>query len=195
VRRRSSCGVSRPKTDDYPEHLERVVAALASGDVEAARAALEPIAYPRRDVPRRTMPSAAIVASIYRRDRFQCRYCGCRVIPSPIMRLLSQFFPESFPYHQNWKGGATHPAVASRSPSLDHVVPWAGGGDNDPGNLVCACWVCNSVKGDLTLEQLGWELLPISDDAGWDGLTRYYAALWRLADEPPGHATWVRLFS
>ena len=69
-----------------------------------------------------------------------------------------------------------------------------GGGDNDPGNLVCACWVCNSVKGDLTLEQLGWELLPISDDTGWDGLTRYYAALWRLADEPPGHATWVRLF-
>jgi hypothetical protein len=24
----------------------------------------------------------------------------------------------------------------------------------------CACWICNSIKGDLTLEQMGWELKP-----------------------------------
>jgi hypothetical protein len=45
--------MSRPETDDYSEHLQLVITALVAGDVEGARAALEPIAYPHRDVPRR----------------------------------------------------------------------------------------------------------------------------------------------
>ena len=59
--------------------------------------------------------------------------------------------------------------------------PGSTGGTNAPGNFACACWVCNRVKGDLTLKQLGWELLPIADRGDWDGLTRYYPALWELA--------------
>ncbi len=112
------------------------------------------------------------------------------------MRLLSHFFPEDFPYHQNWKGGETHPAILSRSPTLDHVVPWTAGGTNDPENLVCACWICNRVKGDLSLKQLGWSLLPVSEDPDWDGLTRYYRPLWELAGRPTtgDHPLWVRVF-
>jgi hypothetical protein len=152
--------MARPKTDDYPDHLERAAIALVRGDDAAARQAMAPIAYTRHEVPVRSEPSETVIASIYRRDRFRCRYCGCRVVPIPIMRLISQLLPEQFPHHPYWKGGETHPAFSSRSATLDHLVPWAGGGRNEPENLVCACWVCNRIKGDLGLEQLGWELLP-----------------------------------
>lgn len=39
------------------------------------------------------------------------------------MRLVARWFPEEFPWHKNWKGGETHPAFASRSATLDHVIP------------------------------------------------------------------------
>jgi hypothetical protein len=188
--------IVRPRTDDYPDHLERVVVALLAGRIEAARQLLAPIAEPRREVTVRKEASERVIASIYKRDRFRCRYCGCRVIATQVMRLISYFFPEGFPYHPSWKAGETHPAIAARSATLDHVVPWTAGGTNDPNNLVCACWICNQIKGDLLLGQLGWELLPISSDSKWDGLTRYYRQLWELADCPrtADHPFWVRLF-
>lgn len=36
-----------------------------------------------------------------------------------------------------------------RTATLDHVVPLARGGANDPGNLVVACAPCNRLKSDL----------------------------------------------
>jgi 5-methylcytosine-specific restriction endonuclease McrA len=185
----------RPQTDNYPEELEQVVLALLSDGREAAAELLAPIAHPRREVDVRTEPSETIVVSVYKRDRFHCRYCGCRVIPTQIMRLISELFPDEFPYHSNWKGGQTHPAIASRSPSLDHLVPWSQGGSNELENLVCACWVCNQIKGDLSLEQLGWDLLPIPE-TDWDGLTRHYRLLWEAAESPTkgGLSFWLRRY-
>ena len=172
------------------------MAALLSEGNAAALDKLAPIAYPRRDVAPRTEPSESLVAVTYKRDRFHCRYCGCRVIPTQVMRLISEIFPDEFPYHSNWKAGQTHPAIPSRSATLDHVEPWTRGGVNDPDNLVCACWVCNRVKGDLTLRQLGWELKPIPDNVEWDGLTGYYRQLWERAGSPTrgNHQIWIRLF-
>jgi hypothetical protein len=187
----------RPQTDDYPEHLQVVAAARAAGDTDGAARALAPIVMARFEVDRRSDPSERVIASIYRRDRFRCRYCGCKVIPVQVMRLIGYLLPEGFPYHPNWKGGETHPALASRSAILDHVLAWSAGGRNDPDNLACACWVCNQVKGDLSLEQLGWELLPISQDDEWDGLTRYYRRLWELTGEPQTseHPLWLHLYT
>lgn len=188
--------LTRPQTDDYPDQLEQVIIALLSEGRDSAAEQLAPIAYPRREVEARSEPSESMIASTYKRDRFCCRYCGCRVVPTQIMRLVSEVFPDDFPYHPNWKGGQTHPAITSRSATLDHVVAWSLGGTNVPENLACACWICNRIKGDLTLEQLGWELRPISTDGDWDGLTRYYKPLWDLAGSPmtAGHAVWIRLF-
>ena len=53
----------RPQTDDYPEELERVVIALVSGDRDRAAKALEPIAYPRREIAERSEPSETVIAS------------------------------------------------------------------------------------------------------------------------------------
>jgi 5-methylcytosine-specific restriction endonuclease McrA len=189
--------VIRPQTDDYPEHLERAVTALVAGDTRRANDAIHEIAAPRRLVAKRAEPSETVIAGVYRRDRFCCRYCGCRVIPTQVMRLVASLFPDDFPYHTNWKGGETHPAFTSRSATLDHIFPWARGGTNDVGNLACACWVCNQVKGELTLDQIGWELRPIDEHETWDGLTGNYPKLWELAHKPSvgDHVLWMRLYA
>lgn len=188
--------MTRPQTDDYADELRDVVAALLSEGRAAAGEKLAPIVYPTREVVARSEPAESLIAATYKRDRFHCRYCGCRVIPTQVMRLISEIFRDEFPYHPNWKAGQTHPAIPSRSATLDHVEPWALGGTNNLENLVCACWVCNRVKGDLTLQQLGWELKPIPTKVDWDGLASNYRQLWELAGSPTrgDHRLWLRLF-
>lgn len=103
-----------------------MIAALLGEGREAAREKLAPISYPRREIVTRSDPSETVIASVYIRDRFHCRYCGCRVIPTQVMRLLSAIFPEEFPNHPNWKGGQTHPAITSPGPGLALERPGAG---------------------------------------------------------------------
>ncbi len=132
---------------------------------------------------------------IIQRDGFHCRYCTGRVIPTPIMELLGGIYPEIFPFQSaNWRAGVTHPAIAARSPAIDHVKPVAHGGALvDPANLATACYPCNSIKADFTLEQLGWTLAPIRGTE-WRGLTEWYRPLWERAKKPkPGyHEAWLR---
>jgi hypothetical protein len=115
--------------------------------------------------------------------------------PHAREELLASLYPDIFPFESHaWRGGVTHPAFATRSPMVDHVRPGATGGDwASLENLVTACNLCNSIKADFELEQLGWELLPIAND-GWDGLVSLYPALWRVAGEPQPrrHRGWFR---
>jgi hypothetical protein len=54
----------------------------------------------------------SVIAGVYARDCYQCRYCGERVILTAVMRLLSRLYPGLFPYHPNWKADSTRLAVA-----------------------------------------------------------------------------------
>jgi hypothetical protein len=45
--------------------------------------------------------------------------------------------------------------------SLDHIIPRAQGGGDNPSNLVTACRSCNSRKHARTPEQAGMPLLPV----------------------------------
>ena len=185
-----------PSADDYPRVLKAAVDAVLREGVAAGEKALAEIAYPPREIPRRPTLPRSVSARIYVRDRFHCRYCGRRVIPTVIMELLGGLYPESFPFHPAWKGGLTHPAILSRSPVLDHVTPGSSGGAwSDEANLVTACWPCNAAKADLTLEQIGWSVRPIPTSE-WDGLTSSYPALWRAAGEPKPslHQAWIKAF-
>lgn len=185
----------RQLDDPYPEALERALRRLADGDQDGALSVLHEIRF--EPAPRRTerWPATSVIARVYARDRYQCRYCGEKTILTPVMRLLSRLFPEEFPMHPNWKGDETHPAFVSRSTTLDHVQPIAGGGDPlDEGNLVTACWGCNRRKGDLTLEELGWELREPADPH-WRGLTELYEPAWTAAGRPKlseTEMTWMR---
>ncbi len=185
----------RQLDDPYPEVLGRAMGRLANGDLEGARSELHEIRFepaPRR--PER-WPATSVIARVYARDCYQCRYCGEKTILTPVMRLLSRFFPDEFPWHPNWKSDQTHPAFVSRSTTLDHIQPIAGGGDPvDEDNLVTACWGCNRRKGDLILDELGWELHAPADGL-WRGLTELYEPAWIAAGRPKLSETemeWMR---
>ena len=184
-----------PPADDYATVLADVVDAVLADGLEVGREALAPIAYRRREVPSRPTLRRSVIGAVFRRDRFACRYCAAELIPTPIMQLVAELYPDLFPYHPNWKGGETHPAIISRSPVVDHVVPGSTGGDwLSEENLVTACWPCNVRKADLTLEQLGWQLREVDAGSRWDGLTSRYAGLWEAAGRPRPtfHRAWIR---
>jgi 5-methylcytosine-specific restriction endonuclease McrA len=47
------------------------------------------------------------------------------------------------------------------SMTVDHVIPRSLGGGDTWQNLVCACSVCNTKKGDRTLKEAGMTLIKI----------------------------------
>jgi len=144
-----------PPQDDYPAQIQRVISRFLEAGREAAEEELRPVAYPPRALPpRHTLPIPERLA-VFQRDGWLCRYCGGQTVLTQVMALLGSLFPDQFPYHPNWKSGATHPAIISRSAAVDHVYPGSLGGSwTDPDNLATACWLCNMRKADLTLEQL-----------------------------------------
>ncbi|OXM64320.1 HNH endonuclease [Amycolatopsis thermalba] len=169
----------------YPDALDDLVRALIRRDRAAADARMAAIAERLRPPVHRRTPSVRARAGIFERDRYQCRYCGVRTVLTPVMRLVSAAYPREFPYHRNWKAGEVHPAVETISATHDHVDPVTRGGDPlDPANIVTACWVCNSAKGNLPLDALGWTLRDPADD-GWHGLADRYADLWDSLGRPP----------
>ncbi len=115
-----------------------------------------------------------VMARIFARDGFIDRYRGTRLIFPPVLRLLSHYLPAEFPYHKNGKMTEGHMAYWELFPTIDHVVPVAGGGADSEGNWVCCSMLTNSIKSNWTLEQLQWQLLPSGDLAEWDGMVGWF---------------------
>jgi 5-methylcytosine-specific restriction endonuclease McrA len=173
--------------NEDPVHLNDVVAlavALVQGRNDKAEGALERLAWVPTPMAPRPEPSIRVIAQVFQRDGYECRYCGQRVVLTAALRLLARLYPQVIPYHRNWRIGMTHPIFSLLSATLDHVEPVATGGDPlDLGNLVCACWACNRRKGDLSVASLGWSLRPHAQDA-WRGLADLYVPLWEAVGKP-----------
>jgi hypothetical protein len=60
-----------PPPDDYPEAIERVLVALLERGPGAGTIALELIADPRRELPKRPSVPRALQAEVFQADRFQ----------------------------------------------------------------------------------------------------------------------------
>jgi hypothetical protein len=80
------------------------------------------------------------VAAIYERDGYLCQLCGKRCFKAAKYSKLD---------------GRIHP----RSPTIDHIVAMACGGNHEPGNLQTACFECNSRKGARSAGQLRMEFV------------------------------------
>lgn len=146
----------QPPPEDYPRILSAVVEAIADGNSEEAAERLKPIAYPPREIPARNQTTRALRVSTWRRDSYCCRYCGVRTIPDCVLRCVSVLFAEAFPYHRNWRGGLTHPAIPAIASTVDHIVPGSRGGAwLSPEYLITTCPRCNAIKADYALDQLG----------------------------------------
>lgn len=158
--------------------INSICDALAGNDIKTARAKLlaEWKFIPPQFQTKREGISQSLQLDIFFRDRFTCRYCGKLTIFIGTLRIMSLMMPDEFPYHPNWKWERTHPAYWELTASCDHLLPVARGGGNDIENLVTACYMCNSIKANWTLQELRWELKEINNPT-WDGLTGYFLQL------------------
>ena len=114
--------------------------------------------------------------AIFVRDGFIDRYSGTQLIFPGTIRLLSRLLPAEFPFHSNWKMTETHMVYWELFPTIDHIVPVARGGADDENNWVTTSMLHNSAKSNWTLEELGWQLVPVGDLYQWDGLLPWFIA-------------------
>ena len=181
--------------DPYPDVLTAVAQARIAGNDEAASRLVASIPFTPQPKLTERWPSISVMAMVYGRDRWQCVYCGERVILVPALRLLSRLYASQIPYHSNWKADATHPVFAARGATLDHIKPIAGGGSPvDVDNLATSCWGCNRRKGDMTITDLNWTIRKPTDP-NWRGLSDLYQPLWKVAGQPKvgdDEMSWMR---
>jgi len=78
------------------------------------------------------------VADIYERDGYRCQLCG------KMCFKVAKYSKSDGRIHR-------------RSPTIDHIVAMACGGNHEPGNLQTACFECNSRKGARSAGQLRME--------------------------------------
>lgn len=121
--------------------------------------------------------SETVKTHLFLRDGFIDRYTGKKLVFIGMLRLISFLLPDVFPYHPNWKMDRCHTAYWELAPTLDHVVPIARGGLDQPENWITTSMLSNARKANWALEELGWTLLPPGKLAEWDGLTTCFMQL------------------
>jgi len=136
---------------------------------------------------RRAWPPARAMA-IFLRDGFTDRYSGAPLVFPGTLRAISLLLPKDFPYQRNWRQSETHAAFWELYPTIDHVVPLARGGTDDPSNVVTTSMVRNAAKANWTLEELGWPVSLAPPVKDWDGLLPWFLVAFQkfqtLRDDP-----------
>lgn len=160
-----------PANAEKAELIEQVLQRLLERDLVSASSNLRQN-WPSSANPERLSRGAFSFGrqlDVFQRDRVYCRYCQNKTIFLGSLGLITRLIPEVFPCHPNWKFTDTHPAYLILSATLDHVVPVARGGTDDPSNIATACWRCNSIKGAWLLDEIRWTLNDAPPEP-WDGL-------------------------
>lgn len=111
------------------------------------------------------------------RDGFIDRYTGEKLLNPGILKVLSTYFPDEFPFHPHWKMTETHIAYWELIPTLDHIYPIAKGGQDDKSNWVTTSMKNNSIKSNYTIDEIHWMLYPQGDIKEWDGLSKSFIKL------------------
>lgn len=155
--------------------IQEACGVLQKSGAEKARQLIQ-AQYPFDPQPRaeRSSSTRKKMETFYR-DGFIDRYTGQRLVCQGVLHVLStELGPKTFPYHLNWRMDKGHMAYWHLAPTIDHVIPIARGGIDEPSNWVTASQVTNSSKSNFTIEELGWQLVPAGDPAEWDGLVGWF---------------------
>lgn len=110
-------------------------------------------------------------------DGFIDRYTGKRLLNPGILKIISYYFPDEFPYHPHWKMTETHSAYWELIPTIDHIYPIAKGGEDKEENWVTTSMKNNSIKSNYTIDEIHWQLYPQGNISEWDGLTGVFIEL------------------
>ena len=111
------------------------------------------------------------------KDGFIDRYTGKKLLNPGILKVLSVYFPDEFPFHPHWKMTETHIAYWELVPTIDHIYPIAKGGHDDKSNWVTTSMKNNSIKSNYTIDEIHWILYPQGDIKKWDGLSERFIKL------------------
>ena len=111
------------------------------------------------------------------KDGFIDRYTGKRLLNPGMLKVISNYFPDEFPFHPHWKMTETHIAYWELVPTIDHVYPIAKGGHDNKENWVTTSMISNSIKSNYTTEEINWTLHPKGKLEDWDGLTNLFIEL------------------
>ncbi len=154
------------------EYTARIVGKLS---VDVHRRTALPATVPNAERFENRMPAASKELQIFVRDGWRCRFCAVRVISRQARKLLCDLFPRETRWELS--DAEKHTCLYAIAASLDHVLPYSRGGDDDVTNLVTACYCCQFGRGNFTLSEV--ELNDPRDRppqvTGWDGLSRLIA--------------------
>jgi len=111
---------------------------------------------------------------VLRRDNFECRYCGIRLVHKKQLEKFTKLVGKSaFPNGK--RNSERHGIRFLVTATFDHVSPMSKSSDSDRNvleNIVASCWSCNFGKSYFTLDELGLDFpAPPDLSAEWDGLT------------------------
>lgn len=111
------------------------------------------------------------------KDGFIDRYTGKKLLNPGILKIISHYFPNEFPYHPHWKMTETHIAYWELVPTIDHIYPIAKGGEDNEDNWVTTSMKNNSIKSNYTIDEIHWELHQKGNISDWNGLTALFLQL------------------
>lgn len=157
--------------------LERTAQSILNGKVENARKIIsEEYPFQKITVSGRNYTDKEKMEQ-FKKDGFIDRYSGDRLVNPGLLKVLSNYMPDIFPYQAHGKMDECHISYWELLPTIDHKVPVALGGSDEAENWVTTSMLHNSIKSNWTLEQLHWKLYDPGDYAKWDGLTSLFAKI------------------
>ena len=162
---------------DKSEVISDIVTFLLEGNQTAAKTIIHQ-EYPHTyfEIEKRTYTMVQKMNQFIS-DGFIDRYTGKKLLNPGILKIISHYFPDEFPYHPHWKMNQTHIAYWELIPTLDHIYPIAKGGQDDKRNWVTTSMKNNSIKSNYTIDEIHWKLYPKGNIADWDGLTSEFLKL------------------
>ena len=157
--------------------IERIATMLLLNDKNAAREIIcndYPLKIFDVEKPSYTMKQKM---EQFLKDGFIDRYTGERLLNPGILKVISSYFPDEFPFQSHWKMTQTHIAYWELVPTIDHIYPIARGGYDDESNWVTTSMKNNLIKSNYTIDEIHWELYPKGNIEVWDGLTSLFVEI------------------
>lgn len=163
--------------DQRIELMIKALLSLADQKIEEAQEHLRNLTQSER-AERSRAPSKKVMAQVFVRDRYVCRYCNRLTICMPALIYISKQCPELFPRvnPRKLKRNRTYSVFWELAASIDHLVPSKRLESKHPNaidNLRTACLRCNLTKAQWLLAEIGWEEQPVRH-VNWDGLSRAF---------------------
>lgn len=88
----------------------------------------------------------------FMKDGFLDRYTGEKLVTPGLLKVISFYFPDEFPYHAHWKMHSCHNAYWELVPTVDHIMPVALGGADDETNWATTSMLHNSIKSNWSMQ-------------------------------------------